>query len=77
MTSLHVVEYASFEVLQIFVSETIRVLKSRDLLILESPKSENIKVVSVSFYYDPTYIKSITSLLLSFLTGFYGFERLK
>jgi hypothetical protein len=46
-------------------------------LILETPNPENIKVATVNFWLDPTHIRPLPPLLLSFLTEHYGFERTK
>ncbi len=77
ITAFHVVEHISFEQLQELIHEAHRVLKSGGLLILETPNPENIRVASELFYLDPTHMKPIPSMLLSFLPEFHGFERTK
>ena len=77
ISAFHVVEHISFEDLQLFVEESLRVLKPGGLLIMETPNPENLKVASENFYLDPTHIKPIPSKLLSFLPEFYGYARTK
>ena len=77
ISAFHVVEHISFEDLQLFVEESLRVLKPGGLLIMETPNPENIRVATEYFYLDPTHIKPIPSSLLSFLPEFYGFARTK
>ena len=77
ISAFHVVEHITFEELQEFVQEALRVLKPGGLLILETPNPENIKVATENFYLDPTHIKPIPSALLSFLPEYYGFGRTK
>lgn len=77
ITAFHVVEHISFDQLHIVVSEALRVLKPGGLLIMETPNPENIVVATRNFYLDPTHIRPIPSLLLSFLPEHYGFTRSK
>jgi O-antigen chain-terminating methyltransferase len=77
ISAFHVVEHISFEDLQLFVQESLRVLKPGGILIMETPNPENIKVASENFYLDPTHIRPIPSTLLSFLPEFYGYTRTK
>jgi O-antigen chain-terminating methyltransferase len=77
ISAFHVVEHISFEDLQLFVEESLRVLKPGGLLIMETPNPENIRVATEYFYLDPTHTKPIPSSLLSFLPEFYGFARTK
>jgi len=75
VTAFHVVEHISFEDLQLFIREALRVLKAGGLLIMETPNPENIQVGTEYFYLDPTHQKPIPSRLLSFMTEYYGFYR--
>lgn len=77
ISGFHIVEHIPFEVLQILVSESLRVLKPGGLLILETPNPENLVVGSSSFYLDPTHQRPIHPLLLSFLPEYYKFYRTK
>ena len=77
VSGFHIAEHLPFEVLQILIQESLRVLKPGGLLILETPNPENIKVGTENFYMDPTHIKPIPSQLLAFLPEHYGFSRTK
>ena len=77
VSAFHVVEHLSFEQLQIVVSEALRVLKPGGLLIMETPNPENIVVATRNFYKDPTHQRPIPPELLSFLSEYYGFARVK
>ena len=77
VSGFHIAEHISFSDLQNLVQEALRVLKPAGLLILETPNPENILVGTTNFYLDPTHIRPIPPLLLSFLPEFYGFERVK
>lgn len=77
ISAFHVVEHISFEQLQNLVKQALRVLVPGGLLILETPNPENIVVASANFYLDPTHIKPIPPLLLSFVTEFAGFKHNK
>lgn len=74
ISAFHVVEHINFEQLQALVNNAYRVLAPGGLLILETPNPENIVVASANFYLDPTHIKPIPPLLLSFVTDFAGFD---
>jgi len=77
ISAFHVVEHISFDELQRLADEAQRVLKPGGLLILETPNPENLAVASANFYLDPTHIKPIPPMLLSFVTEFAGFEHNK
>lgn len=77
VSGFHLVEHIPFADLQVLVVEALRVLKPGGLLILETPNPENIVVGTSSFYLDPTHQRPIPSLLLTFLTEYYGFKRTK
>ncbi|EGR2520268.1 class I SAM-dependent methyltransferase, partial [Vibrio cholerae] len=77
ISSFHMVEHISFEQLGTLVSEALRVLKPGGLLIMETPNPENILVSTRNFYLDPTHVRPIPPLLLSFVTEFSGFGRVK
>lgn len=75
VSGFHIAEHLPFEVLQDLVQESLRVLKPAGILILETPNPENISVGSNSFYLDPTHVRPLPPLLLSFLPEYYGFSR--
>jgi len=77
VSGFHIAEHLPFDVLQNLIKETLRVLKPGGLLILETPNPENIRVATVNFWLDPTHIRPLPPLLLSFLTEYYGFARSK
>ena len=77
ISAFHLIEHISFDQLQELVRQSLRVLKPGGLLILETPNSENIRVATQSFYLDPTHLKPIPSLQLSFLTEYVGFKKNK
>jgi SAM-dependent methyltransferase len=75
ITGFHIAEHLHFNDLFKLVEESLRVLKPAGLLILETPNSENILVGSSGFYTDPTHLRPLPILLLSFLTMHIGFVR--
>jgi len=77
VSGFHIVEHLQFDVLQNLIKESLRVLKPGGLIILETPNPENIRVATVDFWVDPTHIRPMPPLLLSFLKEYYGFERTK
>jgi O-antigen chain-terminating methyltransferase len=77
ISAFHLIEHISFDKLQELVRQSLRVLKPGGLLILETPNSENIRVATQYFYLDPTHLKPIPSLQLSFLTEYMGFKKNK
>ncbi len=77
ISAFHVVEHISFEQLQDVIRQALRVLRPGGLLIMETPNPENIAVATRNFYLDPTHVRPIPDLLLSFLTEFNGFARVK
>ena len=77
VSGFHIAEHLPFDVLQNLIKEALRVLKPGGLLILETPNPENIRVATVNFWLDPTHIRPLPPLLLSFLTEYYGFARAK
>jgi O-antigen chain-terminating methyltransferase len=75
ITGFHIAEHLIFEDLFTLIEESLRILKPAGLLILETPNSENITVGTSGFYIDPTHIKPIPILQLSFLSEHIGFYR--
>jgi O-antigen chain-terminating methyltransferase len=77
ITSFHLVEHLPFETLINLLDESVRVLKSGGLLILETPDPQNFIVGSYNFYADPTHRNPIPSATLAFLLGSRGLSRLE
>jgi len=77
VSAFHIAEHLLFSELQMLVEQALRVLKPAGLLILETPNPENIRVSSVTFFFDPTHRHPLPVELLSFLPEYYGFGRIK
>lgn len=77
VSGFHIAEHLPFEILRQIVHESKRVLKPAGLLILETPNPENPTVGSCHFYNDPTHIRPIPPVLLSFIPENEGFMRTK
>ena len=75
VSAFHVVEHIPFEDLETLVIQSLRVLKPGGLLILETPNPENLVVGTSNFYLDPTHLRPVPPLLLSFLPEHHGFAR--
>lgn len=77
VSGFHFAEHISFDELETVVVQALRVLMPGGLLILETPNPENIVVGTANFYLDPSHLRPIPPPLLSFLSEFYGFARVK
>jgi O-antigen chain-terminating methyltransferase len=77
VSAFHLVEHLPFAVMQELVAESLRVLQPGGLLIMETPNPENPLVGACRFYLDPSHVKPIPPLLLSFLTEHAGFALTK
>jgi O-antigen chain-terminating methyltransferase len=77
VTAFHLVEHLLFSQVQELVQQAHRVLVPGGVLILETPNPDNLVVASCNFYLDPSHIKPIPSLLLSFTVNYAGFARTK
>ena len=77
VSGFHIAEHLSLNDLQMLIKEALRVLKPAGLLILEAPNTANLVVGTSSFYLDPTHQRPLPSALLSFLTSYLGFSRVK
>lgn len=73
VSAFHVVEHLPFDAVRQLVKEAYRVLTPGGILILETPNPENLVVGATNFYLDPTHIRPIPPLLLSFTTEHAGF----
>jgi SAM-dependent methyltransferase len=72
VTAFHVVEHIDINRLSRLMSELVRVLKPGGLLILETPNPENLVVATNSFYLDPTHLRPVPPMLLSFVAEHAG-----
>jgi O-antigen chain-terminating methyltransferase len=77
ITSFHVAEHLSFEVLFQAVGESWRALAPGGLLIMETPNPENILVGSHTFYHDHTHRNPLTPSSMEFLFRFWGFRNVR
>lgn len=77
VSGFHLVEHIEFSQVQQLVEQTLRVLQPGGLLILETPNAENLVVGTHNFYLDPTHIRPVPHILLSFVTELAGFTRNK
>lgn len=77
VSGFHIAEHMAFDDLEHLVVEALRVLRPGGLLILETPNPENVEVGTNSFYLDPTHLRPIPPLLLSFLPAHHGYARCK
>lgn len=77
VSGFHLAEHIPFADLQVLVAEALRVLMPGGLLILETPNPENIVVGTTNFYLDPTHQRPIPPQLLSFLSEYCGFKKVK
>jgi O-antigen chain-terminating methyltransferase len=77
VSAFHLIEHLPFKSLQELVTQARRVLVPGGLLIMETPNPDNLRVATNNFYLDPSHLKPIPSLLLSFATEQAGFARTK
>lgn len=75
VSGFHIAEHIAFDDLETLVIHSLRVLKPGGLLILETPNPENVVVGASNFYLDPTHLRPLPPLLLSFLPEHHGFAR--
>ncbi len=74
ITSMHLVEHLSYEVMITLIDQARRILKPGGLLLLETPNPENIVVGSYSFYMDPTHKNPIPPESLRWTVEARGFK---
>ena len=77
VSGFHIAEHIAFDDLATLVIHSMRVLKPGGILILETPNPENVVVGACSFFLDPTHLRPIPPLLLSFLPEHHGFARVR
>lgn len=75
VSGFHIAEHIAFNDLENLVIHALRVLKPGGVLIMETPNPENLVVGTNNFYLDPTHIRPIPPLLLSFIPEYHGFDR--
>jgi O-antigen chain-terminating methyltransferase len=73
VTSFHLIEHLHLKTFIAILDESLRVLKSGGVLILETPNPENILVGACNFYYDPTHIRPLPPQSTRFLLEARGF----
>jgi O-antigen chain-terminating methyltransferase len=72
VTAFHVVEHLSINDMIDFLYEAHRVLVPDGILIIETPNPENLNVGSCNFYVDPTHVRPIPPVTLSFFLSSVG-----
>jgi len=75
ISAFHVVEHVNFDVLVDMLESILRALKPGGAVLLETPNPMNVQVGINNFYLDPTHVRPLPSLLLSFAAEYLGFER--
>jgi O-antigen chain-terminating methyltransferase len=73
VTSFHVIEHLSFDVLFTMMQEIFRILIPGGIMILETPNPENVLVASHTFYHDFSHRAPITPTSIEFLAKYHGF----
>ncbi len=73
ITGFHIIEHLPVETLVRFLDETVRVIKSGGLVILETPNPQNVLVGSCNFYFDPTHRNPLPSPIMKFLLDSRGY----
>lgn len=73
VTSFHMIEHLPFDATLALVDESLRVLRSGGILMLETPNPQNILVGSYSFHFDPSHLKPLPSPMLRFFVEARGF----
>lgn len=77
VTAFHVVEHLPLDALVCFLDESLRVLRTGGLLIIETPNPENIIVGSCNFYFDPTHRNPLPRLTMQCILESRGFGRME
>ena len=73
ITSFHMIEHMQFEDVIALMDETLRVLRTGGLLILETPNPGNLAVGASNFHLDPTHVRPIPHQTLQFFAEARGF----
>jgi O-antigen chain-terminating methyltransferase len=77
VTAFHFVEHLPLQTLARFLDESLRVLRTGGLLIIETPNPENLIVGSCNFYFDPTHRNPLPQLTMQCILESRGFGRLE
>ena len=77
VTAFHLVEHLPLRTLVAFIDESLRVLKSGGVFIIETPNPENLIVGSCNFYFDPTHRNPLPPLTMKSILEARGFGRLE
>ncbi len=77
ISALHVVEHLPWQGLVSLLDETLRVLASSGLLILETPNPGNLLVGTYNFYFDPTHLHPLPPELLRHLVEERGYSNVE
>lgn len=77
ITGFHIVEHLSFTDLLTLMGEVSRTLKTGGIVIFETPNPSNLIVGACNFYYDPTHIRPLPSLLLKFIAEMRGLRKVE
>ncbi|MCL4477966.1 MAG: class I SAM-dependent methyltransferase, partial [Deltaproteobacteria bacterium] len=77
ITGFHIVEHLPFEILVKLIDESLRVLKTKGMVIFETPNPENLMVGAYSFYTDPTHRNPLPPDTLKFVAEARGFTNVK
>jgi len=72
--AMHVVEHLPVDALLALFRESARVLRSRGLLMIETPNAESILTSASDFWRDPTHIAPRHPAALAVLAREHGFE---
>lgn len=73
LTGMHIIEHLPFDALIGLFDESLRVLKSNGIVILETPNPENIIVGACNFYFDPTHLRPLPPPSMKYILEARGF----
>jgi O-antigen chain-terminating methyltransferase len=73
VTAFHLVEHLVFDRVVEMIDQSLRVLKSGGVIVLETPNPGNVLVGSQTFYMDPTHLHPLPSPMLRFFVEARGF----
>lgn len=73
LTGMHIIEHLPLDALIGLLDESLRVLKSNGVIILETPNPENIIVGACNFYFDPTHQRPLPPPPMKFILEARGF----
>lgn len=77
ITAFHLVEHLPLPTLVTLIDQSLRVLRSGGLFIIETPNPENVIVGSCNFYFDPTHRNPLPPLTMKCILESRGFGRLE